>query len=145
MKMLNKIIGGSIAIAAVLAFSASTTQAQNLLVDPNFGGPFIANPIAITGINGGWAVYGNSTSTSMVASPVDRPYNGAATALLEVNAPGNAWNPAGAYQIVGGGGIYPTITPGATYTYSIWAITDTGTAYAPTPVDLQLSFNDSTD
>ena len=63
--------------------------------------------------------------------------------MLEQNAPGNAWNPAGAYQITDGileGG---AIVPGATYKLSVWEITDTGTTYT-TPVDLNLQFNDST-
>jgi hypothetical protein len=40
MKMLNKIIGSGIAIAAVLAFCASTTHAQNLLVNGDFENGF---------------------------------------------------------------------------------------------------------
>jgi hypothetical protein len=78
-------------------------------------------------------------SSSPVDSPLSSPY-----ALLEVNNPGNNWNPAGAYQITDGIAQGGAIIPGATYTYSIWAITDTGTTWGPTPVDLQLSFNDVT-
>jgi hypothetical protein len=72
----------------------------------------------------------------MFGSPVDSPESGS-YALLEQNAAGNNWNPAGAYQIVSG------ITAGTTYQFSIWDITDTGTTYG-TPVDLSLEFTDST-
>jgi hypothetical protein len=61
--------------------------------------------------------------------------------LLEVNAAGNAWNPAGAYQIVAGSG-------STTYSASIYALTDTGVVPGAdgwtTPVDLQIAFWDST-
>jgi hypothetical protein len=146
MKMLSKIIGSSIAIAAALTFSASTTQAQNLLVNPGFdasgAGNFTANPITIAGINQGWATFGNVGQNDMSSSPdspISTPY-----ALLEVNGVGSSWSPQGAYQITDGIAEGGAIIPGDTYTYSIWAITDTGTTWGPTPVDLQLSFNDVT-
>jgi hypothetical protein len=153
MKMLNKIIGGSsIAIAAVLAFSASTTQAQNILVNPGFdlsgAGNWTANPIYFdttpthigtansstnhfSGVDMGWANWGSSQNdmASSPDSPLSSPY-----ALLVHQATGQAWNAAGGYQVV-------TITPGQEYTYSMYVLTDTGIAssYA-TPVDLQLLF-----
>ena len=158
--MLNKIIGGSsIAIAAVLAFSASTTQAQNLLVNPGFDlsapgtytGYYTPNPIYFSespahlgpansttnhysGVGQGWATFGSSQSdmASSSDSPISTPY-----AMLVAQGAGVQWNGAGAYQIV-------TITPGQQYTYSMFALTDTGVAstYA-NPVDLQLVFLNS--
>jgi PEP-CTERM motif len=159
MKMLNKIIGGSIAIAAVLAFSASTTQAQNLLVNPGFDlsapgiytGYYTPNPIYTSdslahigtansssnhysGVGQGWATFGSSQSdmASSPDSPISSPY-----AMLVHQAAGQAWAAGGGYQIV-------TITPGQQYTYSMFALTDTGIAstYA-NPVDLQLVFLNS--
>jgi Carbohydrate binding domain/PEP-CTERM motif len=136
MKTLNQIIGSSIAIAATIALSASTAQAQNLLVNPGFDNAagFTSNPILPAGVNQGWATFGASQN-NMFNSPVDAPLSDG-YALLAVNNPGNNWNPQGAYQVVSG------ITPGTTYTYSIWAITDTGSTWGPTPVDIQLSFGD---
>src|ERR1035437_1273066 len=133
MKMLNKIIGGSIAIAAVLAFGASTTQAQNILVDPNFAGPFTPTITPTSGgLNNGWDLYGSSSSG--MSSATNKPYNSptVTTALLTANT---TWNGAGAYQI-----ITPTIQVGATYTFSMYALTDNGfTSYA-TPLALDLNF-----
>lgn len=134
MKISNKIIG-CLTVAAALLISLSTTQAQNLLTDPNFAGSFTANPITPVsgGVNNGWAIYGQTSGTDMSSSP-DYPYNypTATTALLTQNT---TWNGAGAYQI-----ITPTIQLGATYTFSIEAETDNGfTAYA-TPLSLNLHF-----
>src|ERR1700685_3037136 len=130
MKM-NKIVGSSIGVAAALAISASSVQAQNI-ADPNFAGPGTANPITVSGVNQGWATFngggsatlGNNMSAS-IYSPLNYPT--VQTALLETAGPGNGWNPAGAYQIISG------ITPGSTYTYNVWALTDTANdAYAAT-------------
>jgi hypothetical protein len=150
MKMLNKIIGGSsIAIAAALAFSAYTTQAQNLLVNPSFENPalFTANPITLSGVNQGWATFGGGAGgfarqTNMFNS-ADSPQSGS-FALLETANVGNNWSPAGAYQLISG------ITAGQTYTFSIWALTDTvndGYANTNAGVLFQLgfgAFNNST-
>ena len=90
MKMLNKIIGSSIAIAAALAFSASTTQAQpNLLVNPGFDNAalFTANPIPFGGINQGWALFGATSQNNMFGSPVDSPLSDG-FALLEAECSG---------------------------------------------------------
>lgn len=126
MKMLSKIIGGSVAIAAVLAFSASTVQAQNLLVDPNFNGPFTPNPITLTsgpgatpGVNQGWALFDSANQNDM-SSVSGSPYGTATYAMNETLAAGNNWETPGAYQIVTG------ITPGQSYTLSVEAWTDTG-------------------
>jgi hypothetical protein len=153
MKMLNKIIGGSsIAIAAALAFSASTTQAQNLLVNGSFeNSAFTANPISLTsgpngtsGVGQGWATFGGGAGgfarqTNMFNS-ADSPQSGT-NALLETANQGNGWNPSGAYQIVSG------ITAGQTYTFSIWGLTDTvndGYANTNAGVLFQLGFGNFT-
>ena len=144
MKTILGTIGSAICLATVLALTASTTQAQNLLVNPGFDNPaqFTANPITALTVNQGWATFVAAGTSTMTGSPVDRPLSNP-NALLEVNNPGNNWNPAGAYQITDGIAEGGAIIPGATYQYSIWAITDTGSTWGPTPVDLQLSFNDA--
>jgi hypothetical protein len=140
MKMSSKIFGSSIAVAAALALGATTTQAQNL-VNGGFenAGGFTANPITVAGVNQGWATFlgGGSFSgqTNMFSSP-DSPLAGG-NALLESLNPGNNWNPAGAYQIITG------ITPGQTYTFSIWGLTDTGNAGYATGILVQLGFEDA--
>ena len=132
--MLNKIIGGSsIAIAAVLAFSASTTQAANLLVDGSFeSGTFTGNPITLATVNQGWANnFGGATPSQSSAYAENGSYS-----LLTYNAVGNVWNPVGTYQIVSGG-----VTVGQQYILSVYAMAPvalTGT-YA-TPIDVQLQF-----
>jgi hypothetical protein len=148
MKMLNKIVGSSIGVAAALALSASSLQAQNLLVNPNFDtAQYTANPITPSTANHGWADYpqngGYAGPTNMFGSPVDAPLS-SPDAFLEQNTPGNNWNPVGAYQITDGIAEGGAIVPGATYKFSIWEITDTGVANYATPIDLSLSFNDST-
>jgi|ERR1035437_951620 hypothetical protein len=134
MKMLNKIIGGSIAIAAVLAFSASTTQAQ--LVNGAFDtGQYTANPITLATVNQGWALWDNTVVTNMALSfdsPLSNP-----DALLVRQGPGVAWNAHGAYQVVG------LVVPGTTYTYTMNMLSDTGWGTYPTPVDISLAFRDS--
>ena len=144
MKMLNKIVGSSIGVAAALALSASSVQAQNLLVNPNFDtAQYTANPITPATANDGWALFGQTGPTNMFGSPVDSPLSNP-NALLEQNAPGNNWNPAGAYQITDGIAEGGSIVAGQDYIFSMWAITDTGSTWGPTPVDLSLTFNDST-
>lgn len=164
--MLSKIIGSSIAIAAALAFSASTIQAQNLLVNGDFeysglnigdgvdhgtpppvppntapaanpagGGAFTPNPINSVngGLNQGWALYGASGVTNM-ANSFDSPASGF-MALLTRN---NTWGGAGGYQQVAPVG---GVIAGATYTFSISALTDNGlNPNYSTPIELILTF-----
>lgn len=141
--MFNKILGCG-TVAATLAISSATTQAQNLLVDPNFAGPGTANPITVAGVNQGWALFNGASSASFAGNmpaSIYSPYGSPAvtTSLLETANVGNNWNPAGAYQIVTG------ITPGQTYTFSIWGLTDTANdAYAGTAgLLIQLGFETS--
>lgn len=136
--MLHKILGCS-TVAAALSLSVSTTQAANLLVNPGFEtspAGFTANPVTLGTVGQGWANFGNTGQSDMSSSP-DSPQSGAFS-LLEVNAAGNAWNPAGSYQIVPG-------SAGSLYTYSVWALTDTGMQGDSwtTPVDTQIQFLDA--
>jgi hypothetical protein len=141
MKMLSKIIGGSIGIAAVLAFSASTTQAASLLVNGSFetAGQFLYAPITLATVNQGWDVnFGGATAvqsdmSSAASSPLDGSY-----ALLTENNPGNNWNPRGGYQVVSGGD-----QVGSLYTLSVYALRDANTPLSGTygtPIDVQLQF-----
>jgi hypothetical protein len=138
MNMSYKIIGSGVAVAAMLAFTASTAQAQNLLVNPGFedAGGFTANPITLSTVNMGWALFGQSSQSDMSAS-TDYPHSGN-YALLEQNAPGNNWNPAGAYQIVSG------VSVGTTYSFSAFYLADTTmTGSFTTPVAVQVGFLDA--
>lgn len=140
--MFNKVLGCG-AVAATLAIGTATTQAQNLVVDPNFAGPGTANPITVAGVDQGWALFNGASSASFsdMGASIYYPlgYPTVTTALLETANVGNNWNPAGAYEIVSG------ITPGQTYTFSIWGLTDTANdAYASTAgLLIQLGFETS--
>ena len=137
--MFHKILGCS--TAAALIISTSTTQAQNL-INPGFEttpAGFTANPITVAGVNQGWATFGGDAGAtagwSDMGGSTYSPMSGSG-ALLETVQPGNNWGPAGAYQIITG------ITPGQSYTYSIWGLTDTANdVYASTAgVLIQLGF-----
>src|SRR5215467_13245893 len=98
MKMTHTMAGSSLALVAALALSSSTAHAE-LLVNGGFESTtqFTANPVTLAGVNQGWALFdGRSVQTDMAAS-VDYPQAGT-YALLEQNATGVNWNPAGAYQ-----------------------------------------------
>ena len=138
MKMLNKIIGSSIAIGAALAFSASTTQAQ--IVNGSFenAGGFTADPITLATVNDGWAQpFGPNTSVQSTDYALDGTYS-----LKTTQGAGVAWNPAGTYEAVSG------VIPGVTYTLSAWAYTPTALSEPvgdwQTPVDIQLQFMGAT-
>jgi PEP-CTERM motif len=136
MKMLNKIVGGSLGVAAALALSASSVQAQNLLINGDFedAGGFTANPITPATVNEGWANFGASQSD--MSASIDYPESGDYT-LAAVNGAGNNWNPQGAYQIVSG----PSIIAGTTYTFSSYFLQDTAfTGTYGTPIALQIQF-----
>lgn len=142
MNSFNKILGAGAFVGAALFVSASTSQAASLVVNPGFEtspAGFTANPITLGTVGQGWATFGTSGQNDMSSSP-DSPQSGLYS-LLEVNAAGNAWSPAGAYQIVAGSG-------STTYSASIYALTDTGVVPGAdgwtTPVDLQIAFWDST-
>lgn len=159
--MILRTIGSATCLAAVLAFTVSTTQAQNLLVNgdfensglnsnpnsavnpgtPSLVGSFTPNPISLTsgpggqpGVNQGWATFpgGGSAGQNNMSASIYPPMSGS-EALLETLNPGNNWNPAGAFQIVTG------ITPGQKYQFGIWALTDTVNT-APNGILVQLGF-----
>jgi len=147
MKMFQKIIGCS-TVAAALGLSASTTQAQNLLTDPSFNGPFVtglgagsAFTAAQAGV--GWNNYfgGSVQAPNDMTSSPDSPRTGS-YALLAANAPANAWNPQGTYQLIANSSV------GSAFSASIYALTDTGLLGASVagagPVDFQVQFFDST-
>ena len=139
--MFNKsLVCGSVATA--LAFSVSTVQAQNQLVNGSFedaGGFNAGNPIGLSGVGLGWASNfgGAAPNQSDMSSSADYPQDGS-YALLAVNAPGNAWNPQGDYQIIANSSV------GSSWSASLWALTDTGLLGAASagtgPVDFQIQF-----
>lgn len=133
--------GSSIGVAAAFMLNASSTQAQNLLVNGDFesASGFTANPITDSGVNQGWATFGagQSDMSSAASSPESGSY-----ALLAVNGPGNNWNPQGAYQIIDG------IVAGQTYTLSAYYLIDSlsgNTGTYGTPFALQLNFGNLVD
>ena len=116
MKTFNKVIVSAVGVAAALALSASTTQAQNI-VDPNFANPGLAtgnfnNPVS--GADSGWGIFDSALQSSAYT------YNGAAYSMSETLAAGNNWETPGAYQIITG------ITPGQKYTLTVEAYTPSG-------------------
>jgi hypothetical protein len=128
MKNFTKVIGSAIGVAAALALSVSTTQAQNLLVDPGFeSGAFgQPNPIPVPGgVGGGWAAFGASISTAQFLS-------GTHSALIN----DNSWNPQGVYQML-------SASPGEQFTLGASYMTTTAPSGSATPVLIQLSFFDS--
>ena len=102
--MFPKVITSVVGIAAALAVSA---QAQ-VIVDPNYSGPYTANPITVAGVDQGWAPF---SSGLIATSPT---YNGAPTSLGLALGAQDGWGTPGAYQIDSG------VTPGQTYTVSAW-------------------------
>jgi PEP-CTERM motif len=144
MKMLNKIVGGSFGVAAALALSTSSVQAQNLLVNGSFEtspSGFTANPITLATVNQGWATFGLSQNN--MSGSLDSPLDGSET-LYGQQAAGSAYNNEGAYQIVSG------ITVGTTYNLLAYTLTDipisspfTSNSGVPGPVDIQLQFMDA--
>lgn len=133
---INKIIVCSSAVAAMLTLSASTTQAQNLLVNGSFenAGGFTANPIVEAGLDQGWANFGAGQSDMSSAASLPQAGN---YSLLAVNGVGNNWNPQGTYQIVSG------IIANTTYTFSSYWLQDSlsaNTGTYNTPVALQIGF-----
>jgi len=137
--MSHKVLGCS-SVAAALAISALTAQAQNLLVNGSFESAtgFTADPITLATVSQGWAnnFGGSPVVRSDMSSSPDSPQDGS-YALLVANAAGNNWNPQGSYQIVPG-------VAGDTYTLSVAALFDTAlTGTYGTPVGCQLTFQDA--
>ena len=141
MKMILGTIGSAACLAAVLALTASTTQAQNLLVDPGFesgvaGQPnpiplpgviTVGNPTgALNGVGGGWTVFNGATYATT------HPEAGTYSLQLSEGAT-SACNFEAAYQVIGG------VTAGQKYTATgHFMATTTLSAY--NPVFIQLDF-----
>jgi hypothetical protein len=126
MKTILGTFGSATCLAAALALTASTTQAQNILVDPSFESGVFALPNGFppSSAGGGWAAFGASISTAAANS-------GTHSALIN----DNTWNPQGVYQ-------WLTASPGEQYSLSANYMTTTGAGYG-TPALVQLSFFDS--
>jgi hypothetical protein len=128
MKATIRTLGSMTCMAAAIAFTAATAQAQNLLVDPSFEAAAFGqpNPIPVPGgAGGGWAAFqGNLT--------IAAAHSGLQSATLW----DNSWNPSGVYQIV-------SATAGLNYAASAWfdnlgAASDWGTPYL-----INLEFHDA--
>lgn len=130
MKIIRGTIGRATCLAAVLALTALTTQAQNLLVDPSFeSGAFgQVNPVPVPGgVGGGWGAWGASIATPTA-------HSGTHSALMW----NNIWNPQGLYQML-------PATAGQTFDMSADFMTpDPTLAGYGTPALVQISFFDST-
>jgi hypothetical protein len=131
MKIINRVIGSSIGVAAVLALNVSTIQA-NVVTDPGYeaGTPGQPNPIPIPGgAGGGWAVFNGAGYST--AHPETGTYS-----LLETEGAGSAWNFEASYQVVGG------ITAGQSYTLTGDFMATTALS-SYNPVFIQLTFLNS--
>jgi hypothetical protein len=102
MKMFPKVIAATFGVVAAYSLSAQ------VIVDPNYSGPYTANPITVAGVNAGWAPF---SAGLIAASPT---YNGAPTSLGLALGAQDGWATPGAYQIISG------IIPGNKYTVSAW-------------------------
>ena len=133
MKSILGTIGSATCLAAALAFSASTTQAANLLIDPGFesGAPGQPNPIPLPGgAGGGWAVFNGAGYST--AHPETGTWG-----IQEIQGIGQAWNFEAPYQVIGG------VSAGLQYTLSADYMTTTGNSQTPggyTPIVIQLTY-----
>lgn len=114
--MFPRAFGSFVGLAAALALSAATVQAQNLLTDPGFesGTPGQPNPIPLPGgVGGGWAVFNGA------AYSTNYPESGSYS-LQGLQGPGAQWNFEAAYQVIGG------VSAGQEYTLTGHYMTTTG-------------------
>jgi PEP-CTERM motif len=136
MKTILTRLGGAAALAAALVLTASTTQGQNLIVDPGFesGAAGQPNPIPIPGgAGGGWAVFGGATYSQ--AHPETGLWS-----MQESQGAGQAWNFSAPYQVIGG------VSAGQQYLLTADYMTTTGITEAPSgyiPAVIQLTFLDA--
>jgi hypothetical protein len=173
MKMLNKIIGGSIAIAAALAFTASTTQAQNLLnnggfentginqnpsganlgTSPDFSSPagsgsFTTNPITLTSGPGGAAPSGINQGWATFGGSQNTMATATSSPLGGTYALLAVNNPGNNWNPQGGYQIVTGITAGQIYTYSAFFLKDksngTNNGSYATPINTQVVFGHAT-
>src|ERR1035441_4626830 len=123
MKSILGTIGSATCLAAVLALTASTTQAQNLLTDPGFefGAPGQPNPIPVPGgVGGGWAVFNGATYST--AHPETGTWS-----MQEVQGVGQGWNFMAPYQVLSG------VSAGQVYTLKADYMTPTGISEGASP------------
>jgi hypothetical protein len=124
----KKLFGLVVCVAGALAFTAATTQAQNLVVDPSFESGAITqpNPIPVpAGVGAGWAQFGGSIATPTAHS-----------GIYSAQIADNGWNPRGVYQLL-------NASAGQTYELSAWYMTpNPGVAGYATPALVQISFFD---
>jgi len=127
-----KVIGSTVGVAAALALSVSTTQA-NILTDPGFesGAAGQPNPIPLPGgAGGGWAVFNGAAYANAAAETGN-------WGIIEAQAPGAAWNFMAPYQVVGG------VSAGQQYILTADFMTPTGISEAAggyVPVVIQLTY-----
>jgi PEP-CTERM motif len=125
-----RIVLGGTCLAVGLALTASTAQAQNILVDPGFeSGAFGQNnPIPVPGgVGGGWGAWGASISTAAA-------HSGSSSVLMW----DNSWNPQGLYQML-------PASAGQEYQLSaFYMAANPGVSGYATPALVQISFFDST-
>jgi hypothetical protein len=127
MKMFPKVITGAIGMAAALALTSSTAQA-NLLVDPGFeAAPSQPNPILLPGgANGGWSPGFNGANFTAASAETG------SLGLEMTEAAGSAWNFEGTYQVIG------SVIGGQKYTFTedIKAATALSSTYGPAFIQL---------
>jgi hypothetical protein len=128
MKTLLGTIGSAACIVA-LALATSTTQAQNMLVDPGFELNLTTpNPITPATVGQGWALFGGVYSTA-------KPESGTQSLQIYGN---NGWSGVGAYQVLGG------VSGGQQYTLTADFNTDgVGGQFLPNPAILQINYLNS--
>ena len=133
MKTILGTIASTTCLAAVLSLAPSTTQAQNLLVDPGFesGAPGQNNPIPIpAGVGGGWAVFNGAAYSQ--AHPEFGSWG-----IQEAQGIAQAWNFEAPYQVLGG------VSAGQKFTLTADFMTTTGISEAPggyVPAVIQLTY-----
>jgi PEP-CTERM motif len=128
MKTILGTIGSATCLAAALALTASTAQAQNVLVDPSFESGVFAqpNPVPVGGAGGGWGAWGASISSAAA-------HSGTYSAVMW----DNTWNPQGLYQLL-------SATPGQTFDLSAYYMSSNPSVSSyGTPALVQISFFDS--
>jgi hypothetical protein len=124
-----RVTASAACFAAALALTASTAQAQNLLVDPGFETGVIPqpNPIPVPGgVGGGWAAFGASIATPTAHS-----------GIYSVLIANNTWSPNGVYQLL-------PANPGNWFDLNAWYMTPTGVGGGGVSELVQISFFDST-
>jgi PEP-CTERM motif len=127
MKIFPKFVTGAFGMAAVIALTSSTAQA-NLLVDPGFeAAPSQPNPILLPGgVNGGWSATFNGANFTAASAETGN------LGLELTEAAGSQWNFEGTYQVIG------SVSPGQQYTFTenFKAATALSSTYGPAFIQL---------